>query len=52
MSDENRRAPIRSGRMAFYLFLAAMALGLAIYVLAREPDPGFPINMIHLLFRD
>ena len=37
-------------KLAFYLALALLAIAAAFYALAKEPLPGWPINLIHLLF--
>lgn len=38
-------------RLAFYIALALLAIAAAFFILAKEPPPGWPINLIHLLFR-
>jgi hypothetical protein len=37
-------------KLVFYLALALLSIAVAFYILAREPLPGWPINLIHLLF--
>lgn len=36
-------------RIALYTLIALIATAIAWYVLAKEPPPGWPINLIHLL---
>lgn len=38
-------------RMAFYILIALIAVIIAYTFLVKEPPPGWPINLIHLLFR-
>lgn len=38
-------------RMALYAVIALIVLVIAYYLLAREPHPEWPINLIHLLFK-
>lgn len=38
-------------RLAFYIALALLAMAAAFFILAKEPPPGWPINLIHLLFK-
>lgn len=38
-------------RMALYLFIALIAMVVAYCLLAREPHPDWPINLIHLLVK-
>lgn len=42
---------MKPSRLAFYIALALLSLALAFYLLAKEPQPGWPINLIHLLFK-
>jgi len=42
---------VKALRLAFYVVIALVAIVLALYVLAREPHPDWPINLIHLLFK-
>jgi len=42
---------MKPSRLALYIAIALFALSLAFYVLAKEPPPGWPINLIHLLFK-
>jgi hypothetical protein len=38
-------------RIVIYLVIALCAAITALYVLAKEPQPDWPINLIHLLFK-
>lgn len=38
-------------RIALYVVIALLATMTALYVLAREPHPDWPINLIYLLIR-
>ena len=42
---------MKSSRIALYLFIALIALSISYYILVKEPSPGQPINLIHLLAR-
>lgn len=42
---------MRASRLAFYSILALITLVAVLYFLAREPESGWPINLIHLLFK-
>lgn len=42
---------MKPARLAFYIVLALLAIAVAFYVLAKDPPPGWPINLIHLLTR-
>jgi hypothetical protein len=37
--------------MAVYIFIAAVSVLVLYYVLAKEPLPDWPINLVHLLSR-
>jgi hypothetical protein len=37
--------------MAVYIIIALLAAGTAIWHLAQEPSPGWPINLIYLLLK-
>lgn len=41
---------MKVSRLVFYLALALLAIAVAFYALVKEPLPGWPINLIHLLF--
>ena len=40
-----------SVRMTIYLLSAVLAVLVFFIVLAKEPPPGWPINLVHLLTR-
>lgn len=40
---------MKPSRIAFYAVIAIIATMIAYLVLAKEPPPGWPINLIHLL---
>lgn len=40
---------MKSSKMILYWTIAISAMLAALYVLAKEPSPGWPINLIHLL---
>lgn len=40
---------MKPSRLAFYIILALTATAVVLYALAREPEPGWPINLVHLL---
>ena len=42
---------MKTTRLAIYLLIALIVAVIAYYVLAKEPLPGWPINLIHLLSR-
>lgn len=42
---------MKPSRMAVYMIIALLAIGTAFYLLAQEPSPGWPINLIYLLFK-
>ena len=42
---------MKTTRLAIYLLIAIIVAVIAYYVLAKEPLPGWPINLIHLLSR-
>jgi len=42
---------MKPSRLALYIAIALLSLAGAFYVLAKEPPPGWPINLIHLLFK-
>jgi len=42
---------IKLSRCIFYTLIALLALSFAIYLLSRRPEPGWPINLIHLLLK-
>lgn len=46
--ERNAMSP---SRLRMYLCIAIVAAGIALYLLAQEPDPVWPINLIHLLFQ-
>lgn len=51
MTNKNEETPIRKPRFIMYICMALIVAGVALYVLAQEPDLGCPINLIHLLFK-
>lgn len=42
---------MKTSRMTLYLFIALIAVIISYYVLANEPHPDWPINLIHLITR-
>jgi hypothetical protein len=42
---------MKSSRLAFYTTLALITLVAVMYALSREPEPGWPINLIYLLLK-
>lgn len=40
---------MKPSRLALYWAIALLILFAALYHLAQEPPPGWPINLIHLL---
>ncbi|MHB1014463.1 MAG: hypothetical protein ACYC2W_04175 [Desulfurivibrionaceae bacterium] len=42
---------MKPSRLAFYIALALLSLAVAFSLLAKEPPPDWPINLIHLLFK-
>ncbi len=42
---------MESSRLALYVVIALVAGAVAYYVLVKEPLPGYPTNLIHLLAR-
>ncbi|BCG47467.1 hypothetical protein GEOBRER4_n2301 [Citrifermentans bremense] len=38
-------------RIALYLFIAFIALVIAYYNLVDEPQPEWPVNLVHFLMR-
>lgn len=40
---------MKPSRLTFYIILALITTAAALYVLSREPEPGCPINLVHLL---
>ena len=40
---------MKPSRMALYMVIALIAVMISYYVLAKEPHPDWPINLIHLL---
>ena len=38
-------------RLVFYIALVLLAIAVAFSLLAQEPRPEWPINLIHLLFK-
>jgi len=42
---------VKPSRMAVYIIIALLAAGTAIWHLAQEPSPGWPINLIYLLLK-
>ncbi len=42
---------MKPSRMALYFVIALIAVVIAYYLLAKEPHPDWPINLIHLLVR-
>jgi len=40
---------MKNSRMILYWTLAISAILFALYLLAKKPSPGWPINLIHLL---
>ncbi len=42
---------MKTSRMILYWTIALLALATALYLLAQTPPPGWPINLIHLLFK-
>jgi hypothetical protein len=42
---------MKPAKLAFYIALALLAIAVAFYVLAKDPPPGWPINLVHLLTR-
>lgn len=51
MTEKSRNGTIKPGRLLLYSCIAIIAILLAIYALLQGPEPGFPINLIHLLFK-
>lgn len=41
---------MKPSRLAFYIALALFAIAAACSMLAKEPAPDWPVNLIHLLF--
>lgn len=46
-TDEETMKPLR---IALYVIIALVAAWIAYSILVKEPPPGWPINLIHLLF--
>jgi hypothetical protein len=42
---------MKTSRLAFYIALAVLAMAVAFSLLAKEPLPDWPLNLIHLLFK-
>lgn len=42
---------MKPAKLAFYIALALLAIAVAFYALAKDPPPGWPINLVHLLTR-
>jgi hypothetical protein len=42
---------MKPSRLAFYIALAVSAIAVAFSLLAKEPSPDWPVNLIHLLFK-
>ncbi len=42
---------MKTSRMTLYMLIALIAVIVFYYVLANEPHPEWPINLIHLLAR-
>ena len=40
---------MKTSRLAFYWTIALLVTSLALYWLAQEPPPGYPINLVHLM---
>jgi len=40
---------MKNSRMILYWTIAILVMSVALYLLAKEPSPGWPINLIHLL---
>lgn len=51
MIKKNEETVIKKSRFIMYFCMALIVAGLALYILAQEPAPGWPINLIHLLFK-
>lgn len=46
-----RREAVSRRRIALYLFIAFIALVIAYYNLVDEPQPEWPVNLVHFLMR-
>jgi hypothetical protein len=44
-----REGNMKPSRLAFYIILALVTTAAALFALNREPEPGCPINLVHLL---
>lgn len=42
---------MKLSRLAVYIIIALLAAGTGFCLLAQEPSPGWPINLIYLLFK-
>lgn len=42
---------MKPSRMALYIVIALIAVMIAYSVLVKDPPPGWPINLIYLLFK-
>jgi len=42
---------MKPSKMTLYILIALIAVIIAYSVLVKEPPPGWPINLIHLLSR-
>lgn len=46
-----RREPVSRSRITLYVFIAFIALVIAYYNLVDEPQPEWPVNLIHFICR-
>jgi hypothetical protein len=40
---------VKTTRMLLYWTIAIFTTSIAFYLLAQEPPPGYPINLVHLI---
>ncbi|MBT0652423.1 hypothetical protein [Geomobilimonas luticola] len=41
---------MKPSRIALYIIIGLLVVMIAYSILVKEPPPGWPINLIHLLF--
>lgn len=49
--ENNKDLPIQPKWLALYAVIAIAALATALYVLLQGPEPGWPLNLLHVLFK-
>lgn len=49
--ENNQDLPIKPKRLALYAVIAIAAFATALYVLLQGPEPGWPLNLLHVLFK-